>query len=146
MDEVDRFKADLADEKARADEAEGKASAAEQRLEFYQAMAGSDHRLRDSDDTDYIQRLATKRVEDGESWEDAMAAIAEAKPHLFVSPAADGGAPSERKPGRKATTQPPRKRTEQPAEKQPEKTKSDLELSPEEFRKAMEERGTPIPY
>lgn len=141
MDTEERAKAETKEASERAEKAEATAKAVSMELDFYKAMAGAGSKLADPDDAEYIQRLASKMVEneDADDWNEAIEAIRAKKPHLFAGaadPDDDDGEPvikpRKRKP--KASTGPAIRRTSgDPVGEDPPKTKSAKEMTKPEF-------------
>jgi hypothetical protein len=136
--EAERAAAERDEALAKTKAAEERATAAEMDLAFYRTVVASGVRLADPGDMPFVQQAAAKLMADEDlDVEEALAAVAKAKPHWFVpsdEEVAAKKAKAKEVAAKKATTtaEPKGTGTERKPETQP-KTKSVREMTPAEF-------------
>lgn len=104
MEDGERLKEELAEEKAKREDAELKASEAVITREFFQAMTESDHKPRTKKALGMILQLASEKVaDDGVDFDVAIEELADEESYLFAEladddPAADDDDPADDDP------------------------------------------------
>lgn len=154
----ERLKAEMADIQAERDAAMAERDALKADLAFREVMASTGLVLLDHEDIDYVNRLAAKAMkkDDDLTLEDALAEVAESKPHLFKASAvvdADDAATkkaAKKAAAEKATTSaaPKGKGTEQTSPKKSEDgAKKTRDMPAKEFAKMLAEKhGVRLPH